>query len=321
MSKLLFVVHRYGMPGGSEYNVQRLAEQAVAEGHDVTVLAAQHTGDLNGVKVTNVHPIVFHQWDLIFVHGSCPSQDFVHEHSADITSPIYYLIVQPTDSEISQKGMANARWIGCGTSFDIAHVAKYGHQDKMRHFTYGIDTSYTGEFGQFKERYGIDTSRMYLSVGGFWPHKRHRELAEVFRRVKPADTTLVLMGYDIRFGQPPQQGDGVVVIYGAEQQEVFNAMWDADLLIQNSTSEGYGLVLLEAMFNFCPWVSTDTAAAHDLAELGYGGIYHDENGLEVFLGHGSRRCTKTFEEEKHYVEANHNMHVSLNSVLKVLDEF
>jgi glycosyltransferase involved in cell wall biosynthesis len=321
MSRLLFVVHRYGFPGGSEYNVQRLAEQAVKEGHDVTVLAAQNTGDLNGVKVTNIHPRVFEQWDLIIVHGSCPSQDFVHTNSEAIESPIYYMLIQPSDSDIVQLGMKHARWIGCGTTFDEIHAIKYGHRDKMRWFQYGINTDINGDEGQFKQRYGIDTSRMYLSVGGFWPHKRHAHLAEVFRRVRPEDTTLVLMGYDTRFGPAPTQGEGVVVIYGAEQQEIFNAMWDGDLLIQNSESEGYGLTLLEAMHNYCPWISTDVAAAHDLhRSYGYGGVYHTENELEVFLEHGSRRTTKLFDEEKHYVEANHNMHIALKSILKVLDE-
>ena len=55
MSKrLLFVVHRYyPYPGGSEYYVRDLAECAQRQGHDVTVLAGQHMGDVNGVKLTN----------------------------------------------------------------------------------------------------------------------------------------------------------------------------------------------------------------------------------------------------------------------------
>jgi hypothetical protein len=46
MSRLLFVVHRYApYPGGSEYNVQRLAEEAMRRGHRATVLADTHLGD------------------------------------------------------------------------------------------------------------------------------------------------------------------------------------------------------------------------------------------------------------------------------------
>ena len=52
--KLCFVVHRYApFPGGSEYYVQQMAEEALSRGHDVTVLAGEHRGSLNGVKVNS----------------------------------------------------------------------------------------------------------------------------------------------------------------------------------------------------------------------------------------------------------------------------
>jgi glycosyltransferase involved in cell wall biosynthesis len=321
--KLLFVVHRYppyGV-GGSEYNVQRIAEQAVKEGHDVTVFS-EYDGEYNGVTVTTDSNIVFQPFDLIFVHGSCPHQDFVHQHSADIPSPIYYLIVQPSDSNICQYGMQHATWIGYGTSFDYAHIAKYGLEHKGREFVYGIDTSIEATQG-FKDRYAITTSLMYLTVGGFWPHKQHKELAEIFRRADPFDTTLVCMGYDTRFGQPPMQSHNVVVIYGADQQEVFNAMLESNLLILNSTSEGYGLVLLEAMYYMCPWLSTDVAAAHDLHELGYGTIYHSDEELERYLkGLLLNVMPPKFGtgEEMQYVADHHSMAHSLKSLLSVLEE-
>jgi glycosyltransferase involved in cell wall biosynthesis len=320
---LLFVVHRYppyGV-GGSEYNVQRLAEQAVHEGHDVTVFS-EYDGEYNGVTVTTDSNIIFRPFDLIFIHGSCPHQDFVHQHSAEITSPIYYLIVQPSDSNICQYGMQHATWIGYGTSFDYTHIVKYGLEHKGREFIYGIDTTIPlDNRNGFKELYGISTSKMYLTVGGFWPHKRINELATIFRQVNPEDTTLVCMGYDTRFGQPPTQSDNVVVIYGAAQFEVFDAMYEANLLILNSTSEGYGLVLLEAMYFYCPWLSTNIAAAHDLHELGYGRVYSTDDQLRDYLPRSPITERFTDGEEKAYVDAHHSMDVSLNSVLSVLREF
>ena len=54
MAKICFVVHRYApFPGGSEYYVQQMAEECVQRHHDVTVLAGEHKGHLNGVRLTS----------------------------------------------------------------------------------------------------------------------------------------------------------------------------------------------------------------------------------------------------------------------------
>ena len=68
--KILFVVHRYApYPGGSEINVQNMAEELLARGHDVTVLAETHQGDYNGVKLTSDYQRLGEPWNLIIVHG------------------------------------------------------------------------------------------------------------------------------------------------------------------------------------------------------------------------------------------------------------
>jgi hypothetical protein len=52
--KICFVVHRYApYPGGSEYYVQQMAEECVQRHLDVTVIAGEHKGHLNGVRVTS----------------------------------------------------------------------------------------------------------------------------------------------------------------------------------------------------------------------------------------------------------------------------
>ena len=46
--RICFVVHRYApYPGGSEYNVQRMAEECKRRGHNVIVLTGDHQGDFN----------------------------------------------------------------------------------------------------------------------------------------------------------------------------------------------------------------------------------------------------------------------------------
>ena len=67
--RLLFVVHRYGYPGGSEIYVQGMAEESCRRGHSVAVFAGEHRGNMNGVSVTHDPTILGQQWDLVVVHG------------------------------------------------------------------------------------------------------------------------------------------------------------------------------------------------------------------------------------------------------------
>jgi glycosyltransferase involved in cell wall biosynthesis len=318
--KLLFVVHRYApYPGGSEKNVQRLAEESVRQGHEVTVLTGEHKGDLNGVNVTSDPQILLTQrFDMIFVHGSCPMQDIVHAHAELISqvSPIYYLIVEPPKNAVCwESGMKHATWIGWGTSMDRAFLEEKGFKAKGHEFLYGVE-SCEGQSG-FKERYGITEPNMYVSAGGFWPHKRHKELADAFREANVENTHLVLLGYEGHYGLPTQSKN-VSVVLGASQQDVYDAMFEADLYILNSESEGYGLVLLEAMANGTPWIATDIAAAHDLSIQGFGTVYHDTNTLKNLLRTPPELTMLDTYETRDLVLTRHSIENSVKNLLSVL---
>lgn len=279
--KLLIVVHRYfPYAGGSEYACQTIAEGAVKQGHDVTVLTDKGESH-NGVKVTNMRSVALDEtWDLIFVHGSCPTQDFIHVHAETIVkkSPIYYLLVEPSDHPLVLHGMKHATFIGWNTSHCLLHIEKNNYSAKGRQFLYSIDTDRVGRDG-FKERYGITTQNMFISVGGFWEHKRMFELKDAFLEANRPDTTLVLMGYDVRHGNIPPQSEFVKCIHGADYQDVLDGIYEADLYISNSRKEGYGLVLLESMYNLTPWASTNVGAAGDLKE--YGHVFEDNELVSV----------------------------------------
>ena len=265
MSKVLFVVHRYApYAGGSEYNVQRLAEEALRRGHEVTVLAEAHLGDYRGVRVTSDRGAAREPFDLIIVHGDLTPQREVLADAHRLPSPVLFLPVgpKPPDPVFAER----ARFLGWGTSFDLEHIERLGHGAKARRCRYGVPASATGRPG-FKAARGIATPRMYLSAGGFWPRKGMDELAQAFRESRPPDTTLVLMGYDLRRGVP-EGAPGVRVVVAPGHQEVLGAMAEADLYVMNSRSEGFGLVLLEAMLNRTPWAARDIAGAHDLRDCG-----------------------------------------------------
>jgi glycosyltransferase involved in cell wall biosynthesis len=54
-----------------------------------------------------------------------------------------------------------------------------------------------------------------------------------------------------------------------DKADVADAMADADLYIMNSTAEGFGLVLIEAMLNRTPWLARRIAGAIEMEEYGY----------------------------------------------------
>ena len=270
MSRLLFVVHRYApYPGGSEYNVQRLAEEALRRGHRVTVLADTHRGDYGGVRVTSDRRVMREQFDLIIVHGDLGPQRAVLAEAHRLRSRVLFLLIEPKTTDHVLQGMQRASFVGWGTSFDREHIRHFGHAAKAARCRYGVPGSTLGRPG-FKAAFEIRTSRMYLSAGGFWPRKGMEELTQAFLEARPPDTTLVLMGYDERRGVP-DGAPGVRVVVSAEQQVVLDAMCEADLYIMNSRSEGFGVVLLEAMLNRTPWAARDIAGAHDLSD--YGTVY------------------------------------------------
>lgn len=327
MKKLLFVVHRYPHPnrpdiaGGSEYNTQRMAEEAVRQGHEVWVLTDEHGGNHNGVNVVSDKNIVNTPFDMIIPHGSCPAQDFIHHHSEAISkvSPIYYLLVQTSDHPMVQRGMQFAKWIGCGTAMDWDQVKKYGHLAKGREYIYGIE--HTEGTDGFKERYGISQAEyLYLSAGGFWPHKQFDGIIDAFRRASPPNTTLVLLGYDNRFGKISPASKNVIPIYGVSQQEVYDAMCESDLYILNSTAEGYGLVLLEAMYNECEWISRPVGGAPELAKLGFGRIYNTNDEFIQLLKNPHVYYEPDDLRPHNYIHETHMIEHSVNSILKVLDE-
>ena len=111
--KLCFVVHRYApFPGGSEYYVQQMAEEALSRGHDVTVLAGEHKGDLNGVKVTSEVSSLINK-DLVIVHGGdVHVQNYVLSMAKNINSPILYLIIKPSDSPVCLQALKDVKYIG-----------------------------------------------------------------------------------------------------------------------------------------------------------------------------------------------------------------
>jgi len=273
MSKILFVVHRYApFPGGSEYYVRDIAEEMVKRGHDVTVLAHEHQGDLNRVKVTNDYNILNQKFLMIIVHGcDCVSQNVVLANAAVIRSPICYMIIKPSMSLTAQHGMKYAKYLAYSTSMDLEHIKSFGKEDKARRIRHGIVVE--NSLGEDIKNWEADT--FYVSAGGFYPHKGMRALADAFDKMGPEGTNLELFGY--ADGDIPGS-DRVKAWLGLDRQSVLNAIKYSKGYILNSYDEGFGLVLLEAMINKVPCYARNIAGAKDMKPF----VMTYENETELF---------------------------------------
>jgi glycosyltransferase involved in cell wall biosynthesis len=324
MHRILFVVHRYApYPGGSENNVKNMAEEMASRGVETWVFSGTHQGDLNGVHVTSNPEFLLHPWDLIIVHGGDVGiQNFVLEHAKNIPSPILYLLILPSTSKTCLQALEDVKYIGCGTRADWRHVLTYGVEKKSVKYRYGInlaDSLADTEPGEFRSRYDIDTKFMFISCGGYWPNKNMHRLVEVFRQADRKDATLVLTGYDNPQAAPvitPE--DRIKVLMLPDRKAVLAGIQDADLCIMHSTSEGFGIVLLEAMLNGTPWAGYRIAGAETMQEYGY--TYEHEDQLVQYLKNFWGVSYQEKQDAHTYVVGNHTNKQCVDDILRLVQK-
>lgn len=316
--KLCFVVHRYApFPGGSEYYVQWMAEECVRRGHDVTVFTGKHGGDLNGVRVTSDGIIFNDPFDLIVVHGGdVYIQNAVLSAIPRLTSPILYLIIKPSNSQVCQLAMNHAAAIGCSTHEDWDHAKHYDALARSFTVRHGIDSQRrTGIRGAFRAKYDISpTVRLFVSCGGYWAHKRMRELAQTFERAQLDNALLVTTGYDNSMNLMPTPSSCVRPLMLEDEQDVANAIADANVYIMNSSEEGFGLVLLECLLNQTPWIARNIAGARVLQP--YGTVYETESELEGILKSYTVNCEQLLAGYQ-YVQSTHLIGNTVDDILAV----
>lgn len=316
--RILFVVHRYApYPGGSENYVRDMAEETRSRGHYVAVFAGEHKGDLNGVVVTSEPMILKDKWDLIVVHGGDVGiQNYVLEHADQLGGPVLYMLIMPSNSNVCVGALHRVAYIGCSTLADWRHVQEWKAQDRAVRVRHGINPATSVGRPGFRDLYGIRTPYMFLSSGGYWPNKAFDELIGVFNDAKRTDATLVLTGYDNRFGLMPQETEFVRPFLFKNRQDMLDALLDADLYILNSYSEGFGLVLLESMLNMTPWVGREIAGAELMRE--YGTTYKTPKELQIYLQlYRGTTSTHLLEAQK-YVVSTHLVKHTVSDILRIL---
>ena len=320
MAKICFVVHRYApFPGGSEYYVQQMAEECVQRHHDVTVLAGEHKGHLNGVRLTSDANDLLNK-DLIVVHGGDVNvQNFVLTNAKQINSPILYMLIKPSESNICLQALQDVKFIGCSAPEDWEHVKKFGVESKSHKVIHGISPNdCIGELGKFKDKYNIPKDKkMFLSCGGYWPNKKMIELAAAFNKANLKDAILVTTGYDNRFDIMPKASENVIPLMVEDPKDIKNAIADTDCYIMNSDAEGFGLVILESMINKTPWISRNIAGAKLLAQ--FGKVYETEEELIPLLQNFTKNEEK-IEKSYQYVIKNNLIANTVDDILKLIKE-
>ncbi len=320
MAKICFVVHRYApFPGGSEYYVQQMAEECVQRHHDVTVLAGEHKSHLNGVRLTSDANDLLNK-DLIVVHGGDVNvQNFVLTNAKQINSPILYMLIKPSESNICLQALQDVKFIGCSAPEDWEHVKKFGVESKSHKVIHGISPNdCIGELGKFKDKYNIPKDKkMFLSCGGYWPNKKMIELAAAFNKANLKDAILVTTGYDNRFDIMPKASENVIPLMVEDPKDIKNAIADADCYIMNSDAEGFGLVILESMINKTPWISRNIAGAKLLAQ--FGEVYETEEELIPLLQNFTKNEEK-IEKSYQYVIKNNLIANTVNDILKLIKD-
>jgi len=318
MSKILYVVHRYApYPGGSENYVRDMADETLSRGHEVAVFAGEHQGDLNGVRVSNEASILLEKWDLIVVHGGDVGlQDFVLNNCNKIPSPIVFMIIVPSESNVYQRAIQNVKFLGCSTQEDWEYVKRKSVMRKSVQIRHGIDDKVSVGQKGFREKYGITTKYMFLSCGGYWPNKAMNELVEAFGKVDRKDVTLVLTGYDNRHQIKPNDTDNVKALMIEDRNEVLSALSEADLYIMHSHKEGFGLVLLESMLNRTPWASREIAGAKVLKEFGF--TYNNDDELVEYMQKFKSVKKKQIDDAQEFVTLNHLIKNTVDDIMRLV---
>ena len=117
-----------------------------------------------------------------------------------------------------------------------------------------------------REKYGLGSKRIILSVGRYSRNKGYEYLIEGFKEVskKFDDVALIIAGavegkrYFRELKNMPDEGDNIFLLQNVAEEEKVNLFAACDIYCQPSvSSEGFGISLLEAMASGKPCVATD----------------------------------------------------------------
>lgn len=126
-----------------------------------------------------------------------------------------------------------------------------------------------------------------LFVGGVGQRKGIKYLLEAYKRVRAADTELVLAGPLVGSGKALEQYRGLYTYLGRlDQRDVIREMHRCHVLVLPSVFEGFGLVIPEAMATGMPVIASTHSAGPEIIRDGQDGFVlapDDVDGLAARL--------------------------------------
>ncbi len=175
------------------------------------------------------------------------------------------------------------------TRRDILH---FTHTDprKVVSILSGVDPAFAMQAANaqaVREKYSLP-DRYILAVGARRPHKNIPRLVAAFSQLAPAiEQSLVLVGsVDRRFAEPLPSGANALRSTGrireiafVEEEDMPALYAGADLFVQPSVIEGFGLPVLEAMVCGCPVACSDASSLPEVA--GDAAFYFDPSSEDA----------------------------------------
>jgi hypothetical protein len=215
---------------------------------------------------------------------------------------VLYLLVSHSQKGTFKKGLSDCALAGWSTPADFSILQSHDCLDKACHIRHALPLATSVGHPGFREKFGIPARRrLFLSCGGYWPHKRMKELAAIFEQAK-VDALLVTTGYHTRPWLMPRRSDKVLPLFIEDRRDVLSAMAEADCYIMHSAHEGFGLVLLEAMLNRTPWIAHEVGGAIPLKA--YGTTYQSDDELRSLIETFSRDDEQVARGER-FVRSQH----------------
>lgn len=124
------------------------------------------------------------------------------------------------------------------------------------------EEEFSRALGGFRQKYGIETRKLFLSVSNYGELKNQRFVLRAFRRASLPGATLVFVGSEMNgyarmLAQESETVRHTRVLAGVPRADLVAAYHEADLFLFASRIECFPLVIMESMASRTPFISTD----------------------------------------------------------------
>ncbi len=319
------VCHRYHPDiGGVEIHVREISERLAKRGFDVEVICTDPTGKypqqdfLNGVKITRFRSLApknaFYIAPQLYFYLKKNYYDIIHAHNYHAFPALFAslaskgrLIFTPhyhggSHSQIRNKLLKPYRWIG-GSIFERAEkiicVSKYEMKliqkdfnvprSKLIHMPNGLNLE------EFKARKELKKeSKIVLYAGRLESYKGIQYLIEVLPLLDGYRLKVIGKGsYDKKLHELAQKlnvSDRIDWLKDIEREELLSHFKSADVFVNLSTFEAYGITVAEALACGTPCIVATGGALEEFVGDGCVGLSYpvDVKALARTIESGKR---------------------------------